>query len=97
MPFVRLSCALADGKLSSFERGNLPYRQCRACQCQCSAIAGSVFEATKLSLPALFRHRGAGCPSAWLMKHQRMTVMRLREDARQLSGRVELDDGYFGR
>ena len=30
------------------------------------------------------------------MKHKLMEVMRLREDARQLSGRVELDNGDLG-
>ena len=30
------------------------------------------------------------------MQHKLMEVMRLREDARQLNGRVELDDGYLG-
>ena len=30
------------------------------------------------------------------MKHKLMEVMRLREDSRQFSGRVELDDGYLG-
>ena len=30
------------------------------------------------------------------MKHKLMEVMRLREDARQISGRVEMDDGYLG-
>jgi len=35
-------------------------------------------------------------PSAWLIKHKHMEVMRLREAGRQLSGRVEPNDGYLG-
>jgi hypothetical protein len=30
------------------------------------------------------------------MKHKLMEVMRLREDSRQLDGRVEIDDAYLG-
>ena len=30
------------------------------------------------------------------MKHKLMEVMRLREDSRQLTGRVEIDDAYLG-
>ena len=30
------------------------------------------------------------------MKHKLMEVMRLREDGRQLDGRVEIDDAYLG-
>ena len=30
------------------------------------------------------------------MKHKLMEVMRLREDARELDGRVEIDDAYLG-
>lgn len=51
---------------------------------------------TNMSMLELSRHLGVSYPSAWLMKHKLMEVMRLREDSRQLSGRVELDDGYLG-
>jgi len=34
--------------------------------------------------------------TAWLVKHKLMEVMRLREETRQLSGRVEVDDAYLG-
>ncbi len=44
----------------------------------------------------LMRHLGVSYPTAWLMKHKLMEVMRLREDTRQLTGRVELDDAYLG-
>jgi hypothetical protein len=35
-------------------------------------------------------------PTAWLMKHKIMEIMRRREDTRQLTGRVEIDDAYLG-
>lgn len=44
----------------------------------------------------LKRHVGVSYPTAWLMKHKIMEVMRRREDSRQLSGRVEIDDAYLG-
>ena len=109
------SCGLAEASFSSFRRGRLLYRQCSNCNFQCSVIAGTIFEATKLPLTVWFlamhlltqaktnmsmlelsRHLGVSYPSAWLMKHKLMEVMRLREDSRQLSGRVEMDDGYLG-
>lgn len=113
--YVCPACGQADASFSSFRRGRLLYRQCSACHFQCSVIAGTIFESTKLPLTIWFlamhlltqaktnismlelsRHLGVSYPSAWLMKHKLMEVMRLREDSRQLSGRVELDDGYLG-
>jgi len=44
----------------------------------------------------LMRHLGVSYPTAWLVKHKLMEVMRLREDERQLTGRVEIDDAYLG-
>jgi transposase-like protein len=44
----------------------------------------------------LKRHLGVSYPTAWLMKHKLMEVMRLREDGRRLTGRVEIDDAYLG-
>ena len=44
----------------------------------------------------LKRHLGVSYPTAWLMKHKIMEVMRQREDGRQLTGRVEIDDAYLG-
>lgn len=44
----------------------------------------------------LRRQLGVSYPTAWLMKHKLLEVMRLREDSRQLSGRVEIDDAYLG-
>jgi transposase-like protein len=44
----------------------------------------------------LKRHLGVCYRTAWLLKHKLMEVMRLREDSRQLTGRVEIDDAYLG-
>ena len=44
----------------------------------------------------LMRHLGVCYKTAWLMKHKLMEVMRVREDPRQLEGRVEIDDAYLG-
>ncbi|BBJ23249.1 hypothetical protein W01_11760 [Candidatus Nitrotoga sp. AM1P] len=34
--------------------------------------------------------------TAWLLKHQLMQIMTVREESRQLDGRVEIDDAYLG-
>jgi len=44
----------------------------------------------------LKRHLGVSYPTAWLLKHKIMRVMTLREQWRQLTGRVEIDDAYLG-
>jgi ribosomal protein L37AE/L43A len=44
----------------------------------------------------LMRHLGVCYKTAWLVKHKLMEVMRMREDDRQLDGRVEIDDAYLG-
>ena len=44
----------------------------------------------------LKRHLGVRYKSAWLMKHKLLQVMYLREEPRQLDGRVEIDDAYLG-
>jgi Zn ribbon nucleic-acid-binding protein len=44
----------------------------------------------------LRRQLGVSYPTAWLMKHKIMESMRQREEGRQLSGRVEMDDAYLG-
>jgi hypothetical protein len=44
----------------------------------------------------LKRHLGVCYKSALAMKHKLMEVMRLREDSRQLDGRVQIDDAYLG-
>jgi len=113
--FVCPACGLADANSCAFRRDQPLYQQCCGCHYQCSVIAGTFFEATKLPLTVWFlamhlltqaktnmsvlelsRHLGVSYPSAWLMKHKLMEVMRLREDSRRLSGRVEIDDGYLG-
>ena len=40
----------------------------------------------------LMRQLGVSYRSAWQMKHKIIEAMRLREDRRELSGRVEIDD-----
>lgn len=50
LPFLRL----AGAGFSSFRRGRLLYRQCSGCHFQCSVIAGTAFEATKLPLTVWF-------------------------------------------
>jgi hypothetical protein len=44
----------------------------------------------------LKRQLGVSYRSAWLKKHKICEVMRLREDARELAGRVEIDDAFLG-
>jgi transposase-like protein len=44
----------------------------------------------------LMRHLGVSYPTAWLLKHKLMEVMHVREQGRQLTGRVEIDDAYLG-
>ncbi|HRO58866.1 MAG TPA: IS1595 family transposase [Burkholderiaceae bacterium] len=44
----------------------------------------------------LMRHLGVCYRTAWLVKHKLMQVMQRREDSRQLTGRVEVDDAYLG-
>jgi transposase-like protein len=44
----------------------------------------------------LKRHLGVSYPTAWLVKHKLLEVMRQREDSRRLTGRVEIDDAYLG-
>ena len=51
---------------------------------------------TNLSALAMSRDLGVSYPTAWLMKHKIMELMRQREASRQLTGRVEMDDAYLG-
>ena len=44
----------------------------------------------------LMRQLGVCYKTAWALKHKLMEVMRLREESRQLDGRVEIDDAYLG-
>lgn len=49
-----------------------------------------------ISALELERHLGVCYRTAWLVKHKLMEVMRLREEGRQLTGCVEIDDAYLG-
>jgi ribosomal protein L37AE/L43A len=44
----------------------------------------------------LKRQLGVSYRSAWLLKHKIMEAMRLREQPRELDGRVEIDDAFLG-
>ena len=111
--FVCPRCSGAEH--SEVRRSGRLYFQCGACRYQCSLVAGTIFDSSKLALPTWFlamhlmtqvknnvaalelkRHLGVSYPTAWLMKHKIMEVMRRREDSRQLTGRVEIDDAYLG-
>jgi len=61
-------------------------------------LAMHMLTQTKNNVSALelMRHLGVCYKTAWLLKHKVMEVMRLREDTRKLSGRVEIDDAYLG-
>jgi Zn ribbon nucleic-acid-binding protein len=49
------SCPRCKGSASyAFRRGRQPYRECVGCGYQCSLIAGTIFEATKLPLTRWF-------------------------------------------
>jgi transposase-like protein len=49
-----------------------------------------------ISALALKRQLAVSYPTAWLVKHKLMEAMNQREQTRQLSQRVELDDAYLG-
>ena len=61
-------------------------------------LAMQLLTQAKNNVSALELHRqvGVSYPTAWLMKHKLLEVMRQREDSRQLTGRVEIDDAYLG-
>ena len=44
----------------------------------------------------LMRQLGVSYRTAWLLKHKIMEAMRVREQHRELDGRVEMDDAYLG-
>ena len=44
----------------------------------------------------LMRQLGVSYRTAWLLKHKIMEAMRVREQPRELDGRVEIDDAYLG-
>ena len=99
----------------TYERKGLQYWQCSACREQTTAICGTIFQATKLTLMTWFlamhllsqsknnvsvlelkRHLGVRYKTAWLLKYKVMQVMSVREESRQLDGRVEVDPAYLG-
>ena len=113
--FVCPRCPQPGAEHSEFRRASRLYFQCCACRYQCSLIAGTIFDSSKLALPKWFvamhlltqaknnvsalelkRHLGVSYPTAWLVKHKLMEFMLQREDSRQLTGRVEIDDAYLG-
>jgi ribosomal protein L37AE/L43A len=49
-----------------------------------------------VAAPELMRHLGVCYKTAWLIKHKLIEAMRVREEGRQLYGRVEIDDAYLG-
>jgi transposase-like protein len=49
-----------------------------------------------VSAHELMRHVCLSYPTAWLIKHKLMEMMRLREDSRRLTERVEMDNAYLG-
>ena len=44
----------------------------------------------------LRRQLGVSYRTAWLLNHKIMEAMRVREERRELGGRVEIDDAYLG-
>ena len=51
---------------------------------------------TNMSALELKRHLGVCYDSAWKLKHKIMQVMTEREEPRQLTGFVQIDDAYLG-
>lgn len=84
----RYQCSLLSGTI--FEASKLELRQW--------FLAMQLLTQAKNSVSALElkRQLDVSYPSAWLVKHKLMEVMFLREEGRQLSGRIELDDSYLG-
>jgi hypothetical protein len=81
-------CSLIRGTM--FEATKLPLRTW--------FVAMQLLTQSKNNVAALELRRqlGVSYGSAWLIKHKIMEAMRLRETARELSGRVEIDDAYLG-
>jgi transposase-like protein len=84
----RYQCSLVVGTI--FESSKLPLPNW--------FVAMHLLTQAKNNVSALElkRHLGVSYPTAWLMKHKIMEVMLQREDGRQLTGRVEIDDAYLG-
>ena len=84
----RYQCSLVSGTV--FESSKLPLPTW--------FLAMHLMTQAKNSVSALElkRHLGVSYPTAWLLKHKLMQVMVDREQWRQLTGRVEIDDAYLG-
>ena len=81
-------CSLISGTI--FEASKLPLTRW--------FLAMQLLTQSKNNVSALELRRqlGVSYRSAWLIKHKIMEAMRLREDRRELDGRVEIDDAYLG-
>ena len=81
-------CSLISGTM--FEASKLPLTRW--------FLAMQLLTQAKNNVSALelMRQLGVSYRSAWLVKHKIMEAMRLREDRRELDGRVEMDDAYLG-
>lgn len=84
----RYQCSLVSGTV--FESSRLPLPTW--------FLAMHLMTQAKNNVSALElkRHLGVSYPTAWLLKHKLMQVMVDREQGRQLTGRVEIDDAYLG-
>lgn len=84
----RYQCSLVSGTV--FESSKLPLPTW--------FLAMHLMTQAKNNVSALElkRHLGVSYPTAWLLKHKLMQVMLDREQWRQLTGRVEIDDAYLG-
>jgi len=81
-------CSLISGTM--FESSKLPLSRW--------FLALQLLSQSKNNVSALELKRQLGVcyRTAWLMKHKIMEAMRLREESRELDGRVEIDDAYLG-
>jgi ribosomal protein L37AE/L43A len=81
-------CSLISGTM--FESSKLPLGRW--------FLAMQLLTQSKNNVSALelMRQIGISYRSAWLLKHKIMEAMRLREQYRELDGRVEIDDAYLG-
>jgi transposase-like protein len=84
----RYQCSLVSGTVFESSKVSLPKW----------FLAMHLMTQAKNSVSALElkRHLGVSYPTAWLLKHKLMEVMFQREESRQLTGRIEIDDAYLG-
>jgi transposase-like protein len=81
-------CSLIRGTM--FEASKLPLSRW--------FVAMQLLTQSKNNVSALelMRQLGVSYRTAWLVKHKIMEAMRVREQPRELEGRVEMDDAYLG-